>query len=1018
MKLQRLAVPFFLLLLVSASALFAQGMTGNLTGDITQGGASLPGVTVTVSSPNLQGTRTTVTNENGAYNFAALPPGDYNVQFTLEGMKAVTQKVNVSLASTARADADMKVASLSEAITVTASTPAVMETTQVETNFKQATINQLPVARNPVAQANLAPGVTTNGPAGNTVISGAFSYDNLYLVNGAVVNENLRGQPHALYIEDAIQETTILSGAVSAEYGRFTGGVVSSITKSGGNEFDGSVRDSIDNPKWTAQSKPGQATPIDANNNTEEATFGGRIIRDRLWFFAAGRMADSNATPPFTSVSGADQGTFPQTNTRHRVEAKLTGQITQKHSLILSYLNNDVKQTDNCQFGCLDSRTLDPSTHSPNNFKTIHYNGVITNNFLLEGDYAKKYFAFVGFGGDLPRGATSSADLAAATPIEDAVVTGAIFNAPYFCGSCSPETRNNNEWELKGHYFLGTKSLGTHNMVFGYDNWAEQRNSNNFQSPTDFRLDILNTQPVQNADRTVSITVHGNPQTGDRIVYFPIAQTSLGSNLKTASLFLNDKWDFNQHLSFNVGARYDKNDAKDSIGNTVSNDKAISPRLGAIFDVFGNGRLRVDANYSKYVGRLAETVAGQGSAAGNPATIQFRYSGPDIPLEDSRVALAQVFDWFLANGGLNMKQSANPSIPGFNRRLDGTIASPDMREITVGAGTQMGRGYFRADLIDRDWNNFYAQFVNLGIGTVTNPGNGQKADLILVGNSNLPDRKYRAAELQGQYQLGRRFTLGGNYTYSTLKGNVEGETSGGGPVTFAGLSTQFAQYQGFTQNSPVGFLAEDQRHKVRAWVGYDLNTRIGNFNTSLIERFDSGTPYSASSNIPIQFSANFYRVGTNSATCPNPADCSGGITNPGYAAPPTTVGYFFGQRGQFRWDDIKGTDVALNYSLPIRMMTLFAKGEARNVFNQKAVVNGDTTVFTAANAGKGLRAFNPFTDTPVECPQGNTAAQCTALGANWQRGPNFGKPLTATTFSSQGSFTLPRTYLVSFGARF
>ena len=107
-----------------------------------------------------------------------------------------------------------------------------METTQVESNVKQSDVNKLPVNRNPVAVANLTPGVTTTGPGNNTVISGAFSYDNLWLVNGAVVNENLRGQPHALYIEDAIQETTILSGGVSAEYGRFTGGVVSSITKS------------------------------------------------------------------------------------------------------------------------------------------------------------------------------------------------------------------------------------------------------------------------------------------------------------------------------------------------------------------------------------------------------------------------------------------------------------------------------------------------------------------------------------------------------------------------------------------------------------------------------------------------------------------------------------------------------------------------------------------------------------------------------------------------------------------
>src|SRR4029077_18841577 len=147
---------------------------------------------------------------------------------------------------------DMKVAAVTEAITVTANQATVMETPQVQTNYKQATVNQLPMARNPAAQASLSPGVTA-GINGNS-ISGAMSYDNLYLVNGAVVNENLRGQPHALYIEDAIQETTVLTGGISAEFGRFTGGVVSAVTKSGGNEFSGSARDSLDNPKWTAKS--------------------------------------------------------------------------------------------------------------------------------------------------------------------------------------------------------------------------------------------------------------------------------------------------------------------------------------------------------------------------------------------------------------------------------------------------------------------------------------------------------------------------------------------------------------------------------------------------------------------------------------------------------------------------------------------------------------------------------------------------------------------------------------------
>jgi carboxypeptidase family protein/TonB-dependent receptor-like protein len=1016
----RVAVGALLLALVVPIAGFAQATTGSLTGKVTQQGAPLPGVTVTITSPNLQGTRTTSANENGAYNFASLPPGDYEVKFELSGMQTVTRKVNVGLISTARVDADLKLAAVSEAITVTASAPAVMETTQVETNFKQQTINLLPINRNPVAQANLAPGVTTNGPGGNTVISGAFSYDNLYLVNGAVIIENVRGQPHELFIEDAIQETTILNGGVSAEYGRFTGGVVSSITKSGGNNFSGSIRDSLDNPKWTAKSVSTQPDPINRTNSTYEATFGGHILRDRLWFFAAGRKADTSEAHTLDAVSALPNPSiagYSVDNRRHRFEGKLTGQITSRHSLVLSYLNNDQKSTNNCQFGCLDFRTIDPSVSNPNNFKTAHYTGILTNSILVEGDYAKKYFAFVGFGGDAPRGLTNPADIAAATPILDGVVTGAIFNAPYFCGSCGPETRNNKEWELKGRYFLGTKSLGTHNTVFGYDDWAEQRLANNYQSPTDFRLNLNTNAPVQNPDGTVSIQVHGDPTgRGDRIIYFPIAFASLGSNLKTQSAFINDKWDLSSHFSFNLGARWDKNDAKDSAGNKVSNDSAVSPRLGAIYDVFGNGRLRLDANYSEYVGRLAETVAGRGSSAGNPAVLRFAYAGPDLPLMDSRQALTQVFQWFLANGGIT-RPVISSNIPGFNTRLQGQIKSPNMREITVGAGTQIGQGLFRADYINRNWRHFYAQFNTLANGTVINPANNQPADLSLIGNSNVPDRKYWAAQFQGQYQLPRSFTVGGNYTYSKLRGNVEGESLGGGPGTFAGSTVSYPEFQGFAQNAPIGFLNADQRHKLRVWGDWAIRTPIGRFNFGLLERYDSGVPFSAFASTPI---TSAMLVDANK----NPIFPNGAPRDPSktYANAPPSVTYFFSPRGAFRADAIVATDVALNYELPIRNVAIFAKGEVRNALNHKAVVlpsSIDTTVYTANNPGRGLSPFNPFTQTPIQCPQGNTAMQCQALGANFQLGPKFGQATgTPTTFTQNGSFQLPRTYLFSVGARF
>src|SRR5215203_6835519 len=96
MKLVRSLMLLGVLLLRTVSA-FAQGTTGSLTGTISQGGTNIPGVTVTVTSPALQGSRTAITNELGAYNFAALPPGQYTVRSEMSGLGTATTQVRVTL---------------------------------------------------------------------------------------------------------------------------------------------------------------------------------------------------------------------------------------------------------------------------------------------------------------------------------------------------------------------------------------------------------------------------------------------------------------------------------------------------------------------------------------------------------------------------------------------------------------------------------------------------------------------------------------------------------------------------------------------------------------------------------------------------------------------------------------------------------------------------------------------------------------------------------------------------------
>jgi carboxypeptidase family protein/TonB-dependent receptor-like protein len=973
MKLNRFWAFFAVILLVGTSA-FGQ-ITSNLTGRVTMDGNPLPGVTVTISSPQMQGTRTAVTDVNGNYNFTAIPPGQYTVRFEMESMQSVSKPAHVGLGQTGRADAEMRLTAVAEAITVTASAPAVLETQEIQTNVSHQLVEDLPIGRTFQAQAALAPNVNTNSPnGGQLVISGAPAHENVYLVNGAVINENLRSQIHNLFIEDAIQETTVLTGAISAEYGRFTGGVVSSITKSGGNDFSGSIRDSLTNPDWTTKT-PFKLQPpsTDKINPVYEGTFGGRIVRDRLWFFSSGRY--QKRTSDISLVGSPVQ--FAQVNKETRYEIKATGQITPKHSVVVSYLNIKNPIGPNCDFSCYEFSSTYAKRELPNNFKTLHYNGIFTNNLLGEVSWSKKYFAFIGDGG-VP------GDFAHATWGLD-VNNGGFFGAPVFCGTCGAETRNNKYWDAKVTYYLASKAGGTHNITGGYQDWAEQRFANNYQSGSNFGMyNFADNEP--NALKGPNDVFKPTILPGDLIVWYPIFQLTKGSDFVTRSAYVNDKWDLSSHWSFNLGVRYDKNDGKDASGVTRAKDSTFEPRLGATYDVFGNGRLRFNGSYSKYAAKIAENVGGLAAPGGNPAYIFYRYRGPQISGLPTVDALQKVWDWFQAAGGVDKVAPLFAGVPGVNTQIQGSLKSPDVTEMTVGAGTQIGRGFVRVDLMNRKWGNFYNTRTDATTGQVEDQfGNVLDVNQVLTSNSGL-ERKYQSATVQASYPFTDRLQVGGNYTYAKLKGNVTAETTGNGPVTEASL--QYPEYKAFAENNPIGYLPSDQRHKVRAWTTWALPTPVGNFTFSALERFDSGTPYSVV--IPLD-------SGMVASYLPS------AVVNQ-YAGAPTSVNYYLnGQRGNLRWGDINALDLSVNYRLRLGRTELFIEPELINAFNQAVLFTGGTTATTSVcgtpTAPKDCAAFNPFKEKPVE-------------GVNYSLGKTFGQA------RNQSDYALMRTYRVSFGLRF
>ena len=980
-----------LVLLAAAPAALAQGNpTGTISGRVLSDAGPLPGVTVSAASPALQGVRTVVTSENGDYIVALLPPGTYTVTFELQGFRTLQQTASVAVGQTVPLDATLSVAAASETVTVTGRIEHFAQTAPVATTLKADAVAELPVDRTLNATVLLAPGVFNTGPSTNAQdsnaqaisISGAMSFENLFLVNGVVVNENLRGQAVPLFIEDAVQETTVTTGAISAEYGRFSGGVVNAVTKSGGNRFSGSFRTTFTNDDWRALTPHPNDTKVDDVVPTFEFTAGGPIVRDRLWFFGAGRVVDRVEGRQTTTTN------IPYTlsDTERRYEGKLTWSAAAGHTVRGTYIYRNRDQENASSFSIMDLRSL-YNRSLPDDLSSINYTGTLSSSLFVEATWSRRTLKFV------DSGATST------DPIEGTLVLdvarGTRYWSPTFCAVCGPdEERNNENVVLKGTWFLSTRRAGSHSVVFGYDTFNDIRAAENHQSGSGFR--VLGTTSIIRDGVVYPQWIPGSTT----IQWNPIDAASLGTDFRTHALFLNDQWRFNSRLSLNLGVRWDRNAGRDSADNVAADDSGLSPRVALTFDPRGDGRWTVNAGYGKYIAGLANSIADSGSDGGVPATHQYPYQGPAINADASAgsllttdAALRMLYDWFNANGGTGRTQSF-VNIPGISTRIGDGLRSPSVHELTAGVTRQLGsRGLVRVDGVYRSWRDFYYSRRDTGTGAVTDPA-GIPRDLTIIGTSNEPERSYAALNTQATWRFGTRVSLNGSYTLSRTWGDFDGETLNNGPITAGTVSagsatngqTGWGVYPEFTEaawNRPAGDLSMDQRHRAKLWAVWNVPVadRWGRLSLSVLEQMNSGSPYFAAGPVNPR---NYVQV-------------------PSYRTPPSQAAYFFTDRDAFRTDAVFRTDAAVNYAYDLRGgAELFVQAQVWNVFNSSPIAdvnNIDVTTRTRDGGAANLVAFDPFRETPVR-------------GTHWEPGPNFG------TARNRNAYLVPRQVRFSVGIRF
>lgn len=965
-----------LVLAVSATASGQGTQTGTLSGTVLdQGGLVLPGVTITATSPALQGARSTVTDENGHYSIPGLPPGTYTVRFELQGMGPVThESAVVPLGGVSNIDARMGIATLAETVTVTAEMPSVLATPTVATNLRKAELDSMPIGRTPARIAELAPGLTDNTPNLNQVtISGAFAYDNVFMVDGVDVNDNLFGTSHGLYIEDAIEETQVLTSGISAEYGRFSGGVINLVTKRGGNAFSGAFRTNLTNPNWATETPlevERGTTHIDDVSQFYEGTFGGPVLRDRLWFFSAGRRERSS-----TQGSLAQNAGSAVTGVKNdRYEVKFTGTAAANHTIQGSYTNNSTLENNRPAISLAAS--IDPAVfvnrETPNRLFVTNYSGVLGSKMFLNAQYSQKDFGFRGTGGT----STALRDSPFLTRGVGGVPAGLNYHAPYF-SSFDPEDRNNRQVTASLAYFLTTGVSGSHDLKGGFEHYTSTRTGGNSQSATGY---VFNVDYVPGAAGVPALDAQG------RVIPRFVPGTSRVTNwqsvqgaqldIRTLSIYLQDRWVYNRNLTLDLGVRFE-DVRSEATGDLVGADTFTAvPRLAATFDVAGDGKTVLQATYAHYSGKFSETQFGRNTNVGSPNQVVHVYNGPAGEGND----FAPGFD--LASYSL---LAAN--FPTANVFFGDDLSSPITKEFTVSAGRELGKGYVKAVYSRRNTTNFFEDFIDdpsaAGkIGVIREGVNYGTLDRVEFRNTDEPKREYQALQFLSRYTLRSNLFLSGNWTVQLRNnGNFEGE-AGNQPGNTSSVG-DYPEIYVAARNFPVGRLNDFQRHKVRLWAVYSQGLgRFGSVDVSPLVKINSGQ--------------------TNSLSAAGVAFSAVQLSrNPGYirSAPAgASQTLFFGDRGAVDYKGYGVMDLAATYQIPLwRTLRPWVKAEVFNMFNNQKLIAWDVTV----------------------TPDANSSLDENGLRTGFTQGARFGQARNNADFPRPiPGIDGGRTYQVAFGLRF
>ncbi len=916
------------LLLVPAT--FGQTTRGSIKGQVTDdAGAALPGVTVSISSPDLQGSKVAITDADGAYRFPVVPVGIYRIEYSLDTFQTVVREsVPVNISSVSEIDVSLA-SQFADAIIVTAERPTVnTNSTELGVALDSEFFQSLPTGRNYTAVASVTPGAQAD-LAGQTFY-GSTGSENAYYVDGVNTTGVEFGQQGKVLNFEFIKEVQVKTAGYNAEYGRSTGGILNVITKSGGNEFHGDVfayydSDDLQN-NLKAEPDAGAATGSVKTTGQTNADYGfdlgGFFIKDKLWFFGAYDRVDNETNlasvedfSQFVPGAPALNDPFTRTLERDLYAGKLTWLAHPSHTVAASFFGDPSMQEGVLTDTLGNPVSLaGPSTHYDQTLETgatdyvVNYDGIFTNNLIGNVRVAQhSEEATVGGAGRDLVGFIDETD-----PLGDGTTTWGWAGAPNPSGIGNYADQEFTRDQYRADLTLFVEDiLGQHEFKGGYEyeeigvvnansNSGGQRiyrfNCSAFRCPDNPEQDYYYRHRYYVSSQIDPYAA----TTGDMVN--PLAVDTKADNY---AYFLQDTWRPASNFTVNLGARMEIQRLYDAFGNVSADiDDNLAPRVGLVWDPRNDGQSKVFAHW----GYFYETI---------PMDIVIRSFGGEISV------FAYNFSQELANVAGDRAVNRNSSTLGGGVSLvDPAVEGQYIEEVILGGEMEVADNMaVGLKLIRRELNNVIEDALAAdGNYFIGNPGKGLMQGTYDIGYAygynytlhslDIPTREFEGVEVTLRKSLSNNYQFLTSLLWSETSGSYDGTFQASTGQLDPNLNSAFDYYD-FSVNNQ-GLLWGDRTWQAKFDGSYQWDFGL---TTGVSAHWMSGVP----------------------------------MTAMGYSAAYASNEYYLSRRGAFgRTDDVYEANLHLGYPIELggdkQINLLF---DVFNLLDRQGELTRDTDYTTA-----------------------------------------------------------------------